>query len=94
MNVKRLKHRFAAISGEDFDTFFLSEADLAQKQQEAAAQQTGAQPAPGTPTPGNPSLLNPGNPGVVDAAAGQSHTMGNAIKGKNPAAPMAASMMR
>jgi hypothetical protein len=94
MNVKRLKHRFAAVSGEDFDTFFLSEADLAQKQQEAAAQQTGAPQAPGTTLPGNPSLLNPGNPGVMDTKGGQSHTVGNAIKGKNPAAPMAASMMR
>lgn len=37
LNVKRLKHRFAAVSGEDFDTFFLSEQDLQQKQQQAAA---------------------------------------------------------
>jgi hypothetical protein len=94
MNVKRLKHRFAAISGEDFDTIFLSEQDLAQKQQETSAMQNGAQPVPGAIPPGNPSLLNPGNPGVMDTKGGQSHTIGNAVKSKNPAAPMAASFMR
>lgn len=91
MNVKKLKHRFAAVSGEDFDTFFLNEQDLAQKQQEVAAQQTGA---PGAPVSGNPSLLTPGAPGVMDQKGGTSHSVGNAIKGKNPAAPMAASFMR
>ena len=91
MNVKKLKHRFAAVSGEDFDTFFLNEQDLAQKQQEAQAQQAGA---PGATPPANPSLLNPGNPGVMDTKGGQSHTVGNAIKSQNPAGPMAAAFMR
>lgn len=55
LNVKKLKHRFAAISGNDFDTFFLNEQDLAQKQQQmqASAQQgqNGGQPAPNGASP-------------------------------------------
>lgn len=52
LNVKRLKHRFAAVSGEDFDTFFLSEQDLQQKQQAAAATapENGATPGAKAPT--------------------------------------------
>lgn len=54
LNVKKLKHRFASVSGEDFDTFFLNEQDLAQKQQQMqqqAAAQGAAPGAPNQPTP-------------------------------------------
>lgn len=52
INVKRLKHRFASITGNDFDTFFIPEAELEQKR--AQAQQAAAPatpPVPGAPTP-------------------------------------------
>lgn len=39
LNVKKLKHKFASVTGNDFDTWFLSEKELEQKQQQAAAQQ-------------------------------------------------------
>lgn len=50
MNVKKLKHKFASITGNDFDTWFLSEAELQQAQQDAqqqAAAQAGAGSVPG-----------------------------------------------
>lgn len=48
LNVKKLKHKFASITGNDFDTWFLNEKELQQKQQEAQAQQ---QQQNGGPTP-------------------------------------------
>ena len=58
LNVKKLKHRFASISGNDFDTWFLNEQDLAQKQQEAqaAAAATAAPAAPGATSVQQPSI--------------------------------------
>lgn len=35
MNVKKLKHKFASITGNDFDTWFISEMELQQAQQQA-----------------------------------------------------------
>lgn len=36
LNVKKLKNKFAKVTGQDFDTWFISEQELQQKQQEAA----------------------------------------------------------
>jgi hypothetical protein len=47
LNVKKLKHKFAAKTGEDFDTWFLGEQELQQKQQEAAQQQGQNDQVPG-----------------------------------------------
>lgn len=69
INVRKLKRRFAAITGNDFDTWFVSEAELDQKQQaaaQAAAQQQGQGPqAPGGQAPGGPSIA-----GAAKGAAG------------------------
>lgn len=43
LNVKRLKHRFAALTGNDFDTWFISEQELQNNRAQAAANP----PAPG-----------------------------------------------
>lgn len=68
LNVKRLKHKFAALTGQDYDTWFIAEAELEAKQQQAAnaeAQATaaGAKPSPvpgkkinGAPSPAGPSI--------------------------------------
>lgn len=54
INVKRLKHRFASITGNDFDTWFVAEQELEQKRAQAAA--AVAPTAPGAPTtPGQPT---------------------------------------
>lgn len=58
LNVKRLKHRFARLTGNDFDTFFLNEQDLAAQQ--AKATMLGGEPSdtgiPGNSTEGGPSI--------------------------------------
>lgn len=46
LNVKRLKHRFAKLTGNDFDTWFLNQQEL-QQAQAAAAPAPGAPPAQG-----------------------------------------------
>lgn len=55
LNVKKLKHRFASITGNDFDTWFLSEQELQQKEQDAQSAPGGAPPDAnkGIPSPGN-----------------------------------------
>lgn len=47
LNVKKLKHRFSSITGNDYDTWFLNEQELEQKQQAMAnaAAATGVDPA-------------------------------------------------
>lgn len=53
LNVKRLKHRFASITGNDFDTWFLSEQELQQQQQaQQNANPAAAGAAPGSTVPG------------------------------------------
>lgn len=50
LNVKKLKHKFAAKTGEDFDTWFLGEQELAQKQQAAEAANAATTMAGGAPS--------------------------------------------
>ena len=65
LNVKKLKHKFAAKTGEDFDTWFLTEQELQQKQQQAAQdQQNNPQ---GSAVPGKPVA---GGPTIAGAASG------------------------
>lgn len=70
LNVKRLKHRFASITGNDYDTWFLSESELQQAQQEAmtaAASGSNPQGAPGA-VPGKGAA--PNAPSIAGAAKG------------------------
>lgn len=84
LNVKKLKHKFAAKTGEDFDTWFLNEAELAQSQSQNAPAAPGAPGAPaqgGAPAPAggsNPGATPPGapNPGGMN--------VGNMMAGKVP----------
>lgn len=82
LNTKKLKHKFAKVTGEDFDTWFLNEQELQQKQQQAQAAATSA--AGGGA---------PGAPGAAGAAAGGPSIAG-AVQGKLPAQGMAAAMGR
>lgn len=60
LNVKKLKHKFAAKTGEDFDTWFLGDAELAQAQSSAA---------PGAPgAPASPTGITPNKGGANTAA--------------------------
>lgn len=64
LNVKKLKHLFAAKTGNDFDTWFLGEQELQQKQQAAQGQ-----PGQGAPV-GIPGQKPGGNPTIAGAASG------------------------
>lgn len=68
LNVKRLKHRFARLTGNDFDTFFIPERELELKRATATA------PAPGTPTdtkkPAIPGKPTEAGPSIASATAG------------------------
>lgn len=64
INVKKLKHRFAKLTGTDYDTWFLSEREL---QQQKAAQPPAAPAAPGSQ--GSAPVV-PGQPSPVAATAG------------------------
>lgn len=66
LNVKKLKHKFASLTGQDFDTWFVSEQELQQKQQaEAMAGEDGGQGIPGKPVAGGPTIA-----GAASGAAG------------------------
>lgn len=75
LNVKRLKHRFATLTGNDFDTWFVSEQELANNQALQAAQ--GGAPAPGA-SGGSPGAL-PGKP------TGAGPSIASAVAGGKPA---------
>lgn len=78
MNVKRLKHTFASKTGQDFDTWFISEQELQQKQQEAmmAASAAGGEGVPSQKKPGQSTKAQLGN------RVGPS--IGSAIQNKAP----------
>ena len=89
LNVKRLKHRFAQLTGNDFDTLFLSDSEMQQSEQEQGAAQPGAPMAQGAAQPqGTPSPLNgtvPPNhtpPSTKKAAA---PTPAGVMNGRGPA---------
>lgn len=82
LNVKRLKHRFSSLTGNDFDTWFLNEKELQMQQMLAG---------PAGATPGAPAAG--GAPGAVpgkQTAAGPS--IAGAASGANPMQKMGAIM--
>lgn len=81
LNVKKLKHRFATLTGNDFDTWFLNEKELQQKQAQAQQQAAAA---------GQDPNANGGNQGAVKAPGGlnnggKSPTIATAARGAVPA---------
>lgn len=65
LNVKKLKHRFAVKTGEDFDMWFLDDQALQQQQQQAAAAATTANGGAGGGMPVNkPNDPNPQSPSI------------------------------
>lgn len=85
MNVKRLKRRFAALTGNDFDTWFLSEQELQNNRAMAAA--AGDPGAPG-------GAAETGKPGVIPGKpTGAGPTIASAVAGGKPSLKLA-SMMR
>ena len=77
LNVKRLKHRFARLTGNDFDTFFIPEKELEMKRAQGMAAPMGADPSKPT-IPGKPTAAGP--------------TIASATAGGNPAEKLAAMM--
>lgn len=76
MNVKKLKHKFASITGNDFDTWFIPEMELQQKrQQQALAQQQETQPS---------SASKNGISTKSQLAEHGVPSIGNAMKGAQP----------
>ena len=81
LNVKKLKYRFAAKTGEDFDSWFISEQELEQKQQAQAQQQqqTGNLPSQGAGDSTKSMLGNrtkTGSPTIAGAAQGKNMAQG------------------
>lgn len=56
LNVKKLKYRFAKITGQDYDTWFISQQELQQKQQEMAQAQAVNGGSPTSKPPAQPSI--------------------------------------
>lgn len=78
LNVKKLKHRFASLTGNDFDTWFISEQELQQKQQAAA---TAAAAGGGTGAAGGAGAAGaPKTPTIAGAAKGAIPTLGPVMK--------------
>lgn len=68
LNVKKLKRRFARITGQDYDTWFVSQQELDQANQQQA--QPGSGPSlPGAP--GGPVSNSPGGPSIGAVASGK-----------------------
>jgi hypothetical protein len=84
LNVKKLKHRFAALTGMDFDTWFINEKELQQKQQAAQQQQQAAAAQGGNNNgSGGSSTSAPPGGGGLPAGGGQPSIM-SATRGKQP----------
>jgi hypothetical protein len=72
MNVKKLKHRFSALTGNDFDTWFLNEKEMAMQQ--AMNPQ---------PDPNDPNATQ--KPGVPGKPTGAGPSIATAMSGAKPA---------
>lgn len=68
LNVKKLKHKFAAKTGEDFDTWFANDAELAQAQSAAAPAMPDA-PAPAGGANNKTVPMGAPNPGGTGASS-------------------------
>ncbi len=73
LNVKKLKHKFAAMTGQDFDTWFISEQELQQKQQQA---QMAGQNDPNAQAGKIPGKSVAGQPTAAGATAGMNPIAG------------------
>ncbi len=74
LNVKRLKHRFAALTGNNFDTWFVSEQELEMKRAMAMSTEGGA-PVDGAAAPGKiPGKPTGGGPSIASAVSGGNPT--------------------
>lgn len=85
LNVKKLKYKFAKVTGNDFDTWFISDEELQQKQQDMAAQGGDpSQPGGGIPPKVNMATAHgamPGaNPSIANIAKGARPQVGAIIK--------------
>lgn len=86
LNVKKLKHRFALLTGNDFDTWFLNQQEL----QQATAAAAPAAGAPGAaPAPGGAPAAKPiapaaptvgGQPSIASAVQNKVPTLGPLMK--------------
>lgn len=78
MNVKKLKRKFAKATGEDFDTWFLNEQELQQKQQEQI-QQAGGE-APMIDTKMAHGAMPGANPSIAKIAGGAKPQVGAQLR--------------
>lgn len=80
LNVRKLKYKFAKVTGNDFDTWFISEEEMQQKQQEMMAAQGGD---PANPQGGGiPPKINMNM--AHGAMPGSSPSVANIAKGAHP----------
>lgn len=75
LNVKRLKHKFAKKTGQDFDTFFLNEQQLQQAQQDASLQ---SPPQQGASSQNPPQPQRPATPATASAPTAANFMQKNA----------------
>lgn len=85
LNVKRLKHRFASLTGNDFDTWFISEQELENNRSQASAQGVPPGSPGGTPKAGTPGVI----PGKTTGAG---PSIASAVAGGKPALSLGAMM--
>lgn len=79
LNVKKLKHKFANMTGQDFDTWFISEQELEQKRQAAAQAAQDPAAAGGQSIPGKPVANQPA-PAGPNAQANPMAKLGSIMK--------------
>jgi hypothetical protein len=81
MNVKKLKRKFAKSTGTDFDTWFLSEQEIQQKQQEMMqGQDMGGGNSPIVPTTMAHGAMPGANPSVANIARGARPQIGTMMR--------------
>lgn len=95
LNVKRLKHRFSILTGNDYDTWFLSEQEMALNNAMNPQPPVGpdGKPMAGGPTPpgaGGPPNAMPGQ--MPGKPTGAGPTIAGAVAGGNPALKLGALM--
>lgn len=69
LNVKKLKYKFSKATGQDYDTWFISQQELEQKQQEMAQAGTTVQPGGGNPPQINTATSHGAQPGAKPTVA-------------------------
>jgi hypothetical protein len=92
LNVKRLKHRFAQLTGNDFDTWFIPEKELELQQKLAEMSGVAGNSPQGGQNPGGNSPA-PGPGKVPGKSTGNGPSIAMTLAGKQPATSMG-SLMR